>query len=163
MSIIAGKSRLILAATGCILAAAYALSAGRLHTPAFSDPMGPRAVPFLIAIGLAVSCVALVVEHLAIGRKSGTSAVPADAGDSDDGLTFIAVLTLGLLVGYYFLLERLGFIASTAIFLLVFLSVTNRRRWLMNVLIAVLFPLAAYLLLSTLLGARLPVGIFEIG
>jgi putative tricarboxylic transport membrane protein len=156
MSFLAGKSRLVLAAVGALLACVYVWSASQLRLPAFSDPVGPRLIPYLIALGFLLSCLALVVEHVAAGRHRV-------AGDEEGGLTFSAVLTVFLLIAYYLLFDRLGFIASTTLFLLALLTYTNRDRWLTNMVTAFAFPVAAYLLLATLLGARLPAGIVPFG
>ncbi|OBZ93433.1 hypothetical protein ADU59_21500 [Pararhizobium polonicum] len=159
----AGRSRLILAAVGSIFVVGYAVLASQLRTPAFSDPMGPRAVPYLIAAGLGLSCIALLFEHVIVQTRRNADVSSTETRNADGGLTGTAVLTLCLLTGYYLLLERLGFILSTGLFLLAFLSFTNHRRWLVNLAVATLFPIAAYVLLATLLGARLPVGILAMG
>lgn len=156
MSIMAGKSRLVVAAVGIALAGCYAFEASRLRLPAFSDPMGPREVPYLIAAGMCLSCVALVMEHLFKSNRA------TESGD-ESRMTSVALMTLCLLLGYYLTFQSLGFILSTALFLLVFLSFTNRGRWRVNIALAILFPIAAYVLLDTLLGARLPAGILQIG
>ncbi|MFN8928168.1 MAG: tripartite tricarboxylate transporter TctB family protein [Rhodospirillales bacterium] len=153
MSIFAGRSRLVLAAAGIVLAAVYARQASGLRMPAFSDPMGPRAVPYLIAGGLALSCLALVAEHFA---KAERLAVPV-------GPTATAAITVALLAAYFWVIEPLGFVPATALFLLGFLSVTNRGRPATNVAVAILFPVATHLVLVMLLGARLPPGILAGG
>jgi putative tricarboxylic transport membrane protein len=153
MSIFAGRSRLVLAAAGVVLAVIYARQASGLRMPAFSDPMGPRAVPYLIAGGLALSCLALVAEHFV---KAERPAVPV-------GPTGIAAGAVALLLAYFLVMEPLGFVPATALFLLGFLSLTNRGRPATNVAVAVLFPVATHLVLVMLLGARLPSGILSGG
>jgi putative tricarboxylic transport membrane protein len=153
MSIFAGRSRLVIAAAGAVLAAVYAQQASGLRMPAFSDPMGPRAVPYLIAGGLALSCIALVAEHFA---KAERPTVPV-------GPTVTAAITTALLAAYFWVIEPLGFVPATALFLLGFLSLTNRGRMTANVAVAVVFPVATHLVLVMLLGARLPHGILPGG
>ena len=158
MRSLAGKSGLFVAVAGGVLAAVYAWAATHLRVPSMGDPVGPRVVPYLIALGLALSCIAMVVEH--VSRRGGTSDTDAKA---DSGVTTVALVTSGLLAGYFLVFELAGFIVATAIFLLALLSVTNRGRWIANLVIAIVFPVAAYLLLATLLGARLPAGILQLG
>jgi putative tricarboxylic transport membrane protein len=112
---------------------------------------------------LGLSCIALLFEHVIVQTRRNADVSSTETRNADGGLTGTAVLTLCLLTGYYLLLERLGFILSTGLFLLAFLSFTNHRRWLVNLAVATLFPIAAYVLLATLLGARLPVGILAMG
>ena len=55
--------------------------------------------------------------------------------------------------------EPLGFVLSTAIYLLVLTAYFNRNRWLMNVLTSVLFAVISYFMFTKLLGVNLPLGI----
>jgi putative tricarboxylic transport membrane protein len=158
MFVCAGKSRLIVAAAGAILAAGYVLAATELRMPAFSDPMGPRVVPYMIGAGLLLSSLALVVEHAASHRPKHSWKV-----DVDTPLPTITLLTLGLLAVYYVVFDYLGFILATALLLLALLSMTNRGRWATNIALSVAFPIGAYLLLATLLGAKLPLGLIQFG
>ena len=119
---------------------------------------GSALVPYLIALGLVLSCVALVVEHLSTARRTADAAASSRQRRHPRGAA-----TVGLLVAYYLLFDVLGFIVATALFLLALLSYTNRGRWVVNIAVATLFPVAAYVLLATLLGARLPAGILQIG
>ena len=153
-----GNSRLLIVVAGALLSAVYAWGATQLRVPAMGDPVGPRVVPYLIALGLALSCAAMVVEHVA---RRGASSDPA--AKADGGVTTVALVTLGLLAAYFVVYELLGFILATALFLFALLSVTNRGRHVVNAIIAVAFPIAAYLLLAMLLGARLPTGILPLG
>lgn len=148
MSVFAGRSRLVLAAAGAVIAGAYARQASTLRLPAFSDPMGPRTVPYLVAGGLLLACVALVVEHLARRTRDEGTERP----------TLVAAATLVLLAGYFGVMETLGFVPATALFLVIFLSLTNPGRLATTVAVALAFPVAAHLVLVTLLGARLPAG-----
>lgn len=153
MSIFAGRSRLVLAAAGAVLAVVYARQASGLRMPAFSDPMGPRTVPYLIAAGLGLSCLALLAEHVAKAGRPATT----------EGPTAIAAGAVALLLAYFLVMEPLGFVPATALFLLAFLSATNRGRPATNVAVAVAFPVATHLVLVMLLGARLPPGILAGG
>ncbi len=157
MPFLSGKSRLVVAFLGCLLAAVYCLAAAQLRMPAFSDPIGPRAVPYLIGIAMLLSSGFLVVEHLALARRRGTDTRAADS------MTLSAVVAVGLLFGYYLAFEWLGFILASQIFLLVFLSYSHRGHRLTNTLVALIFPVAASLLLAVALGARLPAGLLQVG
>jgi putative tricarboxylic transport membrane protein len=160
MSMFAGKSRLGIAAVGWVVAALYFAAARQLRIPAFSDPIGPRTVPYLIAAGLCLAGLALVFEHFAMSRRGRSASQSAETGD---GLTGVALFAGVLLAGYYLVFERLGFVVATALFLILFLSFANRGRWLVNIAVALVFPIAAYLLLDTLFGARLPAGLLRVG
>jgi putative tricarboxylic transport membrane protein len=153
------NSRLFISAFGFVLAVAYGTAASRLSIPAFSDPVGPRMFPYLVAAGLCLASVAMTLEHFALKRR----ATDKEELEVDDGLTSVALAALGMLAVYYVVFDYLGFLVATALFLIVFLNYTNRGHWKLNLVIAMLFPLAAYLLLDTLFGARLPDGMLDFG
>jgi putative tricarboxylic transport membrane protein len=64
----------------------------------------------------------------------------------------------GLTGGYVFVMERLGFIATTFLFLLLFGLVLGERGWIRLVLIAIVVPIAMYMLFDTTLNVPLPRG-----
>ena len=152
------NSRLYIAAFGFVLAVLYGSAASRLSIPAFSDPVGPRLFPYMLAVGLCVASLALILEHVVTAKKRREA-----AASEEDGMTRIALVALGMLTIYYVVFDYLGFLVSSALFLIAFLSYSNRGQWKTNILISVFFPLAIYILLDRLLGARLPDGILDFG
>jgi putative tricarboxylic transport membrane protein len=64
----------------------------------------------------------------------------------------------GLTGGYVFVMERLGFIATSFLFLLLFGVVLGERRWIRLVLVAIAVPIAMYVLFDTTLNVPLPQG-----
>lgn len=161
MSKLVDNSRLLMAAFGFVLAVVYGAAASRLPTPAFSDPVGPRMFPYILAAGLCIASVALVVEHNVLKRRdAGSRSVPAG---EEGGLSGVSLAALGMLTVYYVVFDYLGFLVATALFLIVFLTYSNRGQWKVNLIVTLLFPVAAYFLLDTLFGARLPDGILDFG
>ena len=160
MSKLVDNSRLFIAAFGFVLAVAYGTAASRLSIPAFSDPVGPRMFPYMVATGLCLASIALIVEHFAARRHAAETEPDAEG---DVGVTRIALAALGMLVVYYVVFDYLGFLVATVLFLTAFLSYSNRGHLKLNLIVAVLFPLAAYLILDRLFGARLPDGLLGPG
>lgn len=161
MSKVVDNSRLFISAFGLVLAVIYGTAAHQLSIPAFSDPVGPRMFPHVIATGLCLASITLLIEHSVLKRRM--AGVQQPDRHEGDGMTGVAFVALALLAIYYMLFDYLGFLLATALFLFAFLSYSNRRQWKVNLIVALLFPLAAYLLLDTLFGARLPAGIFDFG
>jgi putative tricarboxylic transport membrane protein len=64
----------------------------------------------------------------------------------------------GVTWGYVFVMERLGFIATTFLFLVFFGLVLGERRWVRLVLFAIAVPVAMYVLFDTTLNVPLPQG-----
>lgn len=161
MSKLIDNSRLFISAFGFVVAMVYGMAASRLSIPAFSDPVGPRLFPYIVAAGMCLASLALIVEHFAI--KQRTADASKAEGEEPDGVITVAFAALGMLAVYYVVFDYLGFLVATALFLIAFLSYSNRGQWTVNILVALLFPIAAYLLLDTAFGARLPDGILDFG
>jgi putative tricarboxylic transport membrane protein len=60
---------------------------------------------------------------------------------------------------FYFLIERLGFLLSCALFLAGLTGYFNRGRWLMNAAVYLGFPVGVYLAFTEILGISLPRGV----
>jgi putative tricarboxylic transport membrane protein len=72
------------------------------------------------------------------------------------------VLWVAALTGaYVILVERIGFIASTAPYMFGFALVLGERRWVRLALFAIVVPVATYLLFDTALNVPLPQGWFR--
>ena len=115
---------------------------------------GPRALPFLLGIILAILGVALAAQTYAGRVPTSTSIKDAQA---DPPLGRTAILTVGLLLGYAFLLDKAGFITSTAVLMLTAMAgVLGMRRWFFMTVFAVAFAAGTWLVFNTLLGIPLP-------
>jgi len=68
-----------------------------------------------------------------------------------------AVITFG----YLFAVERIGFLGTTLLYMLLFALVLGERRWPRLVMFAILVPLVVYVLFSTALHVPLPRGWIE--
>lgn len=82
------------------------------------------------------------------GEEEGSAKYP--------GAAALAVLASLIFVGT---LSTLGAIVASAIFLFILLTYLNRNKWLINVAITILVPIAMYSLFSIGLNAELPSGI----
>lgn len=65
------------------------------------------------------------------------------------------------LVAYALLLDPLGYIIATFLFILALAWVTGSRHWIRDILVGILFPTAVYFGFTELLGVRLPAGLLE--
>ena len=68
-----------------------------------------------------------------------------------------AVLTFG----YLFVVERIGFLSTTFLYMLLFAWVLGERRWFRLVLFGILVPVVAFTIFSTALHVPLPRGWIE--
>ena len=125
---------------------------------------GPRALPFLLGVILAILGVALAVQpgpkgpglHASgdVGRVPPSTSGKAQA---DPPTAHTAILTIALLLVYAFLLDKIGFIsATTALMLTAMTGVLGMRRWVFMTVFAVAFATGTWLVFNTLLGIPLP-------
>ena len=130
---------------------------------------GPRALPFLLGIILALLGVALMFQPGPKGpglHSSGdVGRVPPSTSDreaqadppNDPPMGRTAIATVALLLVYAFLLDKAGFISSTAVLMLAAMAgVLGMRRWLFMIVFAVAFAVGTWLVFNTLLGIPLP-------
>ena len=118
------------------------------------DMGNPRWIPCGVALCLLVA--ALLLLGRALMGRSLTLPGRLEGADRSRVL-WVAALT----GGYVIVVERIGFIATTAPYLFGFALVLGERRWLRLALFAVVVPVATYLLFDTALNVPLPRGWFR--
>jgi len=165
----------VIAAGAIALAALYLHATSGIAVLEIGDPLGPRAFPRLLGVALIGAAVLLVLETFRGGKESARKAQAASERDahearnpSDDAARardggwrrFATAALVVVWTGCYFAaFERAGYILATAIFLLVALAYFHRGRWLVNVLVAALFPLLSYALFVKGLNVGLAKGV----
>jgi putative tricarboxylic transport membrane protein len=115
----------------------------------------PFVIPRGVATFLAVAAVILLYRALT-GRALSLES-PLVGADLRRVIS-TAVLTFG----YLPLVERIGFVVTTFMYMLLFAWVLGERRWPRLLLFAILVPLVVFTLFSTALHVPLPRGWIEI-
>jgi putative tricarboxylic transport membrane protein len=111
--------------------------------------------PLLIPRGVA-ACL-LVASGILLYRALAGRALPLEkrlAGADLRRVSGVAFLTFA----YVIVVERVGFIATTFLFLVLFSLVLGERRWVRMVLFAIVVPVAVYMIFDTTLNVPLPRG-----
>jgi putative tricarboxylic transport membrane protein len=131
------------------------------EVPTEGEP-GPRAVPFLLGILLAILGIAVALQPGPKGpgvhAESDVGRVPSGSPRRDGR---IAVLTFAMLVVYAFVLDTVGFVASTVGLMVAALAgVLRMRRWVFIAVFAVAFSLGCWVVFNALLGIPLPRGVW---
>jgi len=150
----------------CVIALAAGYLALDLQLPEvrLSDPLGPRAFPALVGVGLIASALLLLLEARS-KRKARPNTVARKAAAHVEAPPRVqpAVL-IGMVIWaivYYTCFEPVGYLISTTVFLFGLLSYFNRRRHLMNAIVAVSVALVFDLVFSQLLGVPMPTGLLS--
>jgi len=114
--------------------------------------------PLLIPRGVA-ACL-LVAAGILLYRALTGRALPLERrleGADLRRVSGVAILTFA----YVFVVERVGFIATTFLFLIFFGLVLGERRWVRLILFAIVVPIVVYAIFDTTLHVPLPQGWFR--
>ena len=155
------SDKLIVLAT-VLLAAIYWFATEQIKEPLIGDPIGPKAIPRLLIIGLLSAAVLLWLETLA-GAKASNKLVPNETSKQDEPVGskayfFIAAMVLGTL-SYFFVFNWLGYAIATALYLYALMAIFNPGKIRANLLTATGFSLGSYLAFTRLFGAQMPAGL----
>lgn len=145
--------RVILACT-LIVAAIYLYATTLIPSLEIGDPLGPKAFPRLLGIGLLIAAGLLGLEMWK-DRNEGAGAVPAPRDLRFVWVLVAVVLWTGL---YYAFLQKLGYIIDSSIYLFALMSWFHRGKWVANAVTAVLYSALSYLLFVKL-DVSLPKGL----
>jgi putative tricarboxylic transport membrane protein len=140
-----------------VLAAVYFYATAQIPSLEIGDPLGPKAFPRMLGIGLLVTAGMLFLEMWKARKAEGPKDEGAEPQDYHHYLIVGAVVVWTSL--YFAVFEWLGYILSTAAYLIVLTAYFNRGKWTANVLTSVLFGIGGYVMFSKLLEVNLPSGI----
>lgn len=140
-----------------VLAGVYFWATSQIPTLEIGDPLGPKAFPRLLGVGLLISAAMLLAEMIKERKAAPETNEPEEKEDTS---TYKIVAGVVVATGIYFaLFEVMGYAVSTMLFLLVMTAYFNKGKWWTNVLTAVLYSFISYYMFSSLLGVNLPRGI----
>ncbi len=151
--------RIILVCT-LLLAGVYFWATEQIPALELGDPLGPKAFPRMLGIGLLIAAAMLLAEMLRDRRKvkagDKSAASPPLTWESHDWVVVGVAVWTGL---YVLVFEHAGYMLATAIYLLAMTFYFNRGRWVMNVSTSLLFSIGSYFSFTKLLGVTLARGI----
>lgn len=147
---------LVIALATAVLAIGYLVATWNLQTVPIGDPLGPRAYPAMIGVGLLIAAAMIFLEtRRAVSDPADDSEAPALLPSPK-----VMVAIAGTLV-FILLFEPLGFLLASSLYLLAMTTAFHPGRHRVNAAISVGFTLAAYLLFQHLLGVSLPGGLLS--
>jgi putative tricarboxylic transport membrane protein len=157
------KADSVAGGVGFVFSLAYlAIALQITPSPSSAVLIGPRVFPIAIGVAFALASLALLAKGLreAPSDAGGEPAEPVE--EEDDTLTQSPTLLgviVALLFGYILLFIPLGYLISTALFILAVTMYLDSRHWIRNLVYAVLFPLVVYFVFTELLRVTLPGGL----
>lgn len=139
-----------------VLTVVYFYATQQIPSLEIGDPLGPKAFPRLLGIGLLVTAGLLFLEMWRAGKNGTKESTPQKAEDRGH---FKVVGGVVVWTGIYLaVFEPLGYVISTAVYLSALTAYFNRGKWVANLLTAVLFSVLTYLMFQAL-GVSLPKGV----
>jgi putative tricarboxylic transport membrane protein len=146
----------VLAFCTIIGALAYLFADALAPRRGYSDSIGPKAFPAIIGIGLLLSGVLLLWET----HKKAQLGAPVSGHLKFERTHLMILAAMAAWTGaYYLAFQPVGYLLATAIYMFPLLAYFNRGKWMVNALVAVSFPLAAYAVFAKLLQVTMPVGL----
>jgi len=124
------------------------LGLGTLHSP------GPGLYPFGIGIVMVVLSLIIVGSSLVVSWGSGDEDEAEEKANTKD----LALVLVSLFL-YAIFLERLGFLLSTAAFIIFILKVIEKKRWYIALSFASVTTVLIYVVFNLWLDSNLPRGI----
>jgi putative tricarboxylic transport membrane protein len=148
--------RLVLLAT-LVLAAVYFYATEQLPAMQVGDPLGPKAFPRLLGIGLLIAAALLYVEIRRKAREATKTLDEPEAADDRPAWGLLAALVISTGV-YFSLFEPVGYVLATAAYLVALMAYFNPGKWAVNTVSSVIFSVLSYLAFD-FLGVSLPQGL----
>jgi putative tricarboxylic transport membrane protein len=124
--------------------------------------VGPRVFPVIVGLGFLVSGLPLLLSRRSRALRAGApsdESANADLAPPTDWPTLVSMAVL--LALYIALFLHLGFIISSAGFLLAGAWILGSRSWLRDVVAGLLLSVVTYVVFTKLLGLELPAGPLE--
>lgn len=143
-----------------VLAAIYFYATTQIPSLEIGDPLGPKAFPYLLGISLLIATGLLLTEMLTAKAEKEPHKTAVLEKEVLGHLLVIAGVVVWTGV-YFAVLEALGHMITTAVYLLPLFAYFNRGKWISNVLTSVLFTIGSYLLFVQVLGVTLAKGILS--
>ena len=146
-----------------VLGVVYLFMTLRLPDVSIGDPLGPKLFPMIVGIGALVSGVLLVAGEIRAAK--GGARQRADEETAVERCARKALYTkigLTVLAGivYGFILDTVGYLISTFVFMVILMCLVNTiRRMVENIVISLGFSVVTYVLFATIFQVSLPRGI----
>ncbi len=144
--------------TGIVLLvlSAYVIQETWRMPPSATFGPGPGFLPFWLGVVLAVFAAILFVSAW---RRQATEDDSKPIFPGKQALLGITLVLIGL-AGYIFLIEILGYLVDTFLFIVFLMKVVEREKWPLSLMVAVITTAALFITFQFLLQIKLPSNMF---
>ncbi len=141
------------------LGIAVAVSSYRLRLGTLGSP-GPGLMPFLLGIALLLCSLSIFVRSFfVIIRNEKCSNESAWSGIQFKKL----IMVVASLLGYWMFLEKIGFVLTTFLVLLILFKTMDSQRWRTVFFASILTVTLIYIVFVIVLRVDLPSGVWRVG
>ena len=135
----------------CIVSAFIFYSSTQFNMAFIGDSgLGPDFFPKVIAIILFILSGRLFIGSLRNKNKKNIY-------NPNMKYTFMVIFAFAV---YIFLIDRIGYLVSTIIFAFIVITILKSKSKILNIIFAIAFPIALYLLFTYAFKVSLPAGLF---
>lgn len=125
----------------------FLVESQKISDSAYGSTVGPKIFPMGLGIILTALSIRLLYETFKI-KTEGT------VKESLQYKKFIIIFVSA--IAYAFLLEKIGYVVSTFLFLLIAFQTVERGKIIYSIIISTIFSVGVYIMFSELLGGSLP-------
>jgi putative tricarboxylic transport membrane protein len=150
-------SNCIIAIFLILLAVVYFYATSQIPSYEVGDPLGAKVFPTLLGIGLVLAALLLLFETYKTKSREN-SEKERESKKERRHLVIVGSVVCWTII-FIILLEYLGFLLSSMVYLIVFMTCLNSKKVWLHMGVSVVFSVALYILLAKGLGVTLPKGI----
>ncbi len=141
-----------------VIGGAYLITTMLLPEMRMGDKLGPKLFPTIVGVAAMISGVILILQD---SRPGKASKKPDFGFVKNKELWLKILLTMVVGIAYGLVMDSLGFIVPTTLFMLFISMLINKGRLVQNIIIAFSFAVICYGIFGAALQLSLPRGIIE--
>jgi putative tricarboxylic transport membrane protein len=139
-----------------VIGIVYGIMSYMLKRSPMGNPLSPSIFPLILASGMVLFGIILLLRSDMETTKRAFAKVKATATANDKLSQKMIFATVAAAIVYALLLERAGYVIATFLFMGFILTITNGKKWVQNIITALVFSVVVYYVFSYLLGVILP-------
>lgn len=129
------------------------VESGKISESAYGSSIGPKTFPMGLGIILIILSIMLLIETV---KYRATYKIAEEHEDisSPNYKRFLIIFVAA--VGYVLLLDKLGYVITTFVFLLIGFQTLEKGKWITSIIVAGAFSAVIYIGFVNVLGGSLP-------
>lgn len=139
----------------------YTIGAFMMPRAAVGNPVAPKIFPLILGIGLTVLGAMYTAKEYKLWKEDQATGVKKEISPEkqaiEDKTNKLIKITATSGVIYAAIFEHAGYVISTTLFIgAIMFAINGKKKWKLNLAVAIIFSVAVYLIFSSLLAIPLP-------